>query len=140
MAGTQAQASIVEPEKWLAIIQGWLPTEPRKVGVDFINSVMEAAAAGNPVRRESLERLDGFIVHTDGTTRSGREKYETLLRWRDKWLNDPLDWPAQFERARRFLFWSSELWTKSLARWTRFTWSANSGNSGTRRQQGLAKN
>ena len=94
------QRSTVDPEKWLAIIQGWLPAEPREVGVNFINSVMEAAAAGNSLRRESLERFDGFIVHTDGTTRSGREKFETLLRWRDKWLNDPLDWPPQFERAR----------------------------------------
>jgi hypothetical protein len=100
MATQAEQRSTVDPEKWLAIIQGWLPAEPREVGVDFINSVIEAAAAGNSLRRESLERLDGFIVHTDGTTRSGREKFDTLLRWRDKWLNDPLDWPPQFERAR----------------------------------------
>jgi hypothetical protein len=100
MATQAEQRSTVDPEKWLAIIQGWLPAEPRQVGVDFLKSVMEAAAAGKSVRRESLERLDGFIVHTDGTTRSGREKFERLLRWRDKWLNDPLEWPPQFERAR----------------------------------------
>ncbi len=98
MATQVEQRSTIDPEKWLAIIQGWLPAEPREVGVDFINSVLKAAAAGNSVRRESLERLDGFIVHTDRTTRSGREKFETLLR--DKWLNDPLDWPPRFERAR----------------------------------------
>jgi hypothetical protein len=92
MAGTQAQAST--PAKWLATLHLWVPAEPVEVLVALINSLIEAAG---PTRVGGLEAL---IAHTDGTTRSGREKFERLRQWSDKMRANPLYWPQIFVRQR----------------------------------------
>jgi hypothetical protein len=94
MAGTQAQASTVDPEKWLATLRVWVPTEPLEVLVALINSLIEASG---PAR---VDGLDALIAHTDGTTRSGREKFERLRQWSDKMRADPRYWPQLFVRPR----------------------------------------
>jgi hypothetical protein len=94
MAGTQAQASTVDPAKWLATLRVWVPTEPLEVLVALINSLIEASG---PAR---VEGLDALIAHTDGTTRSGREKFERLRQWSDKMRADPPYWPQLFVRPR----------------------------------------
>ena len=43
MAETQAQASTVDPVKWLATLRVWAPTEPLEVLVALINSLIEAS-------------------------------------------------------------------------------------------------
>jgi hypothetical protein len=60
----------------------------------LINSLIEASG---PAR---VEGLDTLIAHTDGTTRSGREKFERLRQWSDKMRGDPLYWPQLFVRPR----------------------------------------
>ena len=67
-----AQASTLNPEKWLATLRVWVPTEPSENLVAFINSLIEASG---PAR---VNGLDALIAHTEGTTRSGREKFETV--------------------------------------------------------------
>jgi hypothetical protein len=52
MSGTQAQASTVDPARWLATLRVWVPTEPLEVLVASINSLIEAAGAA---RVEGLE-------------------------------------------------------------------------------------
>src|SRR5262245_57274619 len=94
MAGTQAQASTVGPAKWLASLRQWVPAEPLELLVALINSLIEAAG---PVR---VEGLDTLIAHTDGTTRSGREKFERLRQWSDKMRANPLYWPQMLVRSR----------------------------------------
>jgi hypothetical protein len=94
MAGTQAPASTVDPTKWLAILRVWVPTEPSEVLVALINSLIEASG---PAR---VEGLDTLIAHTDGTTRSGREKFQRLRQWSDKMRANPLYWPQLFVRRR----------------------------------------
>src|SRR5262245_11224615 len=94
MAGTQAQASTVDPTKWLATLRVWVPTEPVEVLVALINSLIEAAG---PVR---VQGLDTLIAHTDGTRRSGREKFERLSRWSHKMRASRLYWPQLFVRPR----------------------------------------
>ena len=59
MAGTQAQASTVDPAKWLATLRAWVPTEPLEVLVALINSLIEVSA---PAR---VERLDALIAHRE---------------------------------------------------------------------------
>ena len=51
MAGTQAQASTVDPAKWLAILREWVPSEPLEVLVVLINSLIETSA--QPASRAS---------------------------------------------------------------------------------------
>jgi hypothetical protein len=41
-----------------------------------------------------------LITHTDGTTRSGREKFSRLRQWSDKMRTDPLYWPQFVKRDR----------------------------------------
>jgi hypothetical protein len=94
MAGTQAQASTVDPATWLATLRVWVPNEPLEVLVALINSLI---VASGPARVDSL---DALIAHTDGTTRSGREKFERLRRWSDKMRADPWYWPQRFVRPR----------------------------------------
>jgi hypothetical protein len=94
MAGTQAQASTVDPAKWLATLRVWVPTEPLEVLVALINSLIEASG---PAR---VEGLDTLIAHTEGTTRTGREKFERLRQWSDKMRANPLYWPQLFVRPR----------------------------------------
>jgi hypothetical protein len=94
MAGTQAQASTVDPVKWLATLRVWVPTEPLEVLVALINSLIEASG---PAR---VDGLDALIAHTDGTTRSGREKFERLRQWSDKMRATPQYWPQLFVRPR----------------------------------------
>jgi hypothetical protein len=94
MAGMQAQSPPVDPAKWLAILRVWVPTEPLDVLVDLINSLIEASG---PAR---IDGLDDLIAHTDGTTRSGREKFERLRQWIDKMRADPRYWPPRFVRSR----------------------------------------
>lgn len=94
MTGTQAQESTVNPAKWLATLCEWVPTEPVEVLVALINSLIEASGQAR------VEGLDGLIAHTDGTTRSGREKLERLRQWSDKMRADPRYWPQLFVRLR----------------------------------------
>jgi hypothetical protein len=94
MAGMQAQASTVDPANWLATLRVWVPGERLEVLVALINSLIEASGSG---RREGL---DALIAHTDGTSRSGREKFERLCKWGDKMRADPLYWPQRFVRRR----------------------------------------
>jgi hypothetical protein len=89
-----SRSSVVDPEKWLSILQRWHPREPREVLVDFINDLIEAAGP------QRVERLDVLFVHTDETTRSAREKSEKLRRWRDRMRSDPWFWPQLVERHR----------------------------------------
>ena len=89
-----AQASTLNPEKWLATLRVWVPTEPSENLVAFINSLIEASG---PAR---VNGLDALIAHTEGTTRSGREKFERLRQWSDKMRADPQCWPQQFVRPR----------------------------------------
>jgi hypothetical protein len=60
----------------------------------LINSLIEASG---PAR---VEGLDALIAHTDGTTRSGREKFERLRRWSDQMRANPFYWPQLFVRPR----------------------------------------
>jgi hypothetical protein len=94
MAGIQPQASEVDPAKWLAIVRAWVPAERLETIVALINSVIEASG---PAR---VEGLDALIAHIDGTTRSGREKFERLRQWSDKMRADPRYWPQLFVRPR----------------------------------------
>lgn len=94
MAETRAQESTVDPAKWLAVLRVWVPSEPFKTLVAFINSLIEISG---PAR---VNGLDALIAHTDGTTRSGREKFERLRQWRDKMRADPQYWPQRFVRTR----------------------------------------
>lgn len=94
MAETQAQASTVDPVKWLATLRVWAPTEPLEVLVALINSLIEASG---PAR---VEGLDALIAHTEGTTRSGREKFERSRQWSDKMRAAPPYWPELFVRPR----------------------------------------
>ena len=94
MAGTQAQASTVDPAKWLAILREWVPSEPLEVLVFLINSLIETSG---PAR---VGGLDALIAHIHGTTRSGREKFERLRQWNDKMRADPQYWPQRFVRQR----------------------------------------
>jgi hypothetical protein len=94
MARAQAQTSTVDPAKWLATLRVWVPTEQLEVLVALINSLIEAAG---PAR---VEGLDALIAHTDGTTRSGREKFERLRQWSDKMRAHPPYWPQLFVRLR----------------------------------------
>lgn len=89
-----AQASTLNPEKWLATLRVWVPTEPSENLVAFINSLIEASG---PAR---VNGLDALIAHTEGTTRSGREKFERLRQWSDKMRADPQCWPQRFVRPR----------------------------------------
>jgi hypothetical protein len=65
-----------------------------EVLVAVINSLIEAAG---PVR---VGGLDTLIAHTDGTTRTGREKFERLRQWSDKMRANPLYWPQLYVRPR----------------------------------------
>jgi hypothetical protein len=94
MTGTQAKASTVDPAKWLATLRIWVPTEPLEVLVALINSLIEASG---PAR---VEGLDALIAHTDGTTRSGREKFERLRQWSEKIRAEHPYWPPLFVRPR----------------------------------------
>jgi hypothetical protein len=91
MAGTQAQA---DHAKWLGTLRAWVPTEPSEVLVALIDSLVEASG---PAR---IEALDALIARTDGTTRSGREKFERLRRWSDKIRAEHPFWPQRIERPR----------------------------------------
>jgi hypothetical protein len=91
----QAQASTVDGAKWLAILRAWRPAEPLEVLVAFINSLIAISGQAR------VEGLDALIAHIDGTTRSGREKYERLRRWSDKMRADPRYWPQLFVRPRK---------------------------------------
>jgi hypothetical protein len=59
------RSSIVDPEKWLSILQRWHPREPREVLVDFINDLIEAAGPVTTlpplgaVRRQRGHSCDG---------------------------------------------------------------------------------
>jgi hypothetical protein len=97
MAGMEAQASTVDPGKWLGMIQRWVPAEAREALVDFINSVMEAAAAGNP---ERVGWLDGLIVHLDADRRTGRDKFKWLTQYRDEFREKAWFWPNLRELRR----------------------------------------
>jgi hypothetical protein len=55
--------------------------------IALINSLIEASG---PAR---VDGLDALIAHTDGTTRSGREKFERLRQWSEKMRADPRYWP-----------------------------------------------
>ena len=94
MAGTQAQASTVDPTRWLATLQTWTPAEPLDALVAFINLLINAAG---PAR---VEGLDGLIAHTGATSRSGREKLERLRKWSEKMRAAPQFWPPHFVRRR----------------------------------------
>jgi len=94
MTVSPSQVSTINPGKWLAIVRGWRPAEPLDVLAAFIKSLMENCG---PAR---VEGLDALIAHTDGTTRSGREKFERLRQWGDKMRADPLYWPQRFKRER----------------------------------------
>jgi hypothetical protein len=107
MAGAQAQASTVDPVKWLATMRLWVPTEPMEVLVALINSLLEVSG---PVR---VEGLDGLIAHTDGTTRSGREKFERLRGWSDKMRADPRYWPPTIVRQRSVSIIINEILNRS---------------------------
>ncbi len=82
------------PEKWLRILQRWRPRERLEVLEDFLKSLIKSAGA------QRGERLDDLIVHTDETTRSGREKFDKLRRWRDAMRSDLLFWPHLVKRER----------------------------------------
>src|SRR5215831_1180282 len=86
--------STVNPAKWLATLREWVPAEPVKVPVALIKSLIKVSGPGR------VEGLDGLIAHTDGTTRSGREKIERLRQWNDKMRADPRYWPQLFKRPR----------------------------------------
>ena len=86
--------STVSPAKWLAIVREWVPSEPVEVLVGLIKSLVKASG---PVR---VEGLDSLIAHTDGTTRSGREKFERLRLWSHKMRADPRYWPQLIKRPR----------------------------------------
>src|SRR4029077_15875494 len=94
VTGTQTQESTFNPARWLATLREWVPAEPTEVLVGLINSLIEAS------RRARVEGLDALIAHIDGTTRSGREKFERLRRWSDKMRADPWYWPQRFVRPR----------------------------------------
>jgi hypothetical protein len=94
MTGTQAQESAGNPAKWLTIMREWVPAEPVEALVVFINSLIEASG------RARVDGLDELIAHVDGTTRSGREKFERLRRWSEKMRADPWYWPQRFVRPR----------------------------------------
>jgi hypothetical protein len=94
MAGTQAQASTVDPAKWLATLRVWVPNERLEVLVALINSLIKASG---PAR---VEGLDALIAHTDRTTRSDREKFERLRKWSDKMRAEPQYWPQLVVRPR----------------------------------------
>jgi hypothetical protein len=114
MAGTQDQASTVDPAKWLATLRVWVPTEPLEVLVALINSLIEASG---PAR---VEGLDALIAHTDGTTRSGREKFVRLRQWSDKMRADPPYWPQQFVRPRAVSILIKEILDKASCPLNRF--------------------
>jgi hypothetical protein len=94
VTGTQTQESTFNPARWLATLREWVPAEPSEVLVGLINSLIEASG------RARVEGLDSLIAHTDGTTRSGREKIERLRQWSDKMRADPQYWPQRFVRPR----------------------------------------
>ena len=60
-----SRSSVVDPEKWLSILQRWHPREPREVLVDFINDLIEAAGPVTTlpplgaVRRQRGHSCDG---------------------------------------------------------------------------------
>src|SRR5262249_55592538 len=96
-----------DPAKWLAILRVWVSAEPLEVLVAVINSLIEAAG---PAR---VEGLDTLIAHTDGTTRSGREKFERMREWSDKMRANPLYWPQLFVRPRTVSILINEILDKA---------------------------
>ena len=114
MATQADQRSTVDPEKWLATLRVWVPTEPLEVLVALINSLIEASG---PAR---VDGLDALIAHTDGTTRSGREKFERLRQWSDKMSAEPPYWPQLFVRPRAVSILIKEILDKASRPLDRF--------------------
>ena len=88
------RSSIVDRNSWLSTLQRWHPRKPRKVLIEFIDDLIEAAGP------QRVERLNTLLVHTDKTTRSALEKLDKLARWRDAMRSDPWFWPQLVERDR----------------------------------------
>jgi hypothetical protein len=93
MAATQADASTVDPAKWLATLRGWVPAEPLEDLIALINSLIEASG---PAR---IDGLDALIAH--GRNHPHRpQKFKRLRQWSEKMRADPPYWPQRFVRPR----------------------------------------
>jgi hypothetical protein len=109
-----AQESTINPAKWLASLRKWVPNEPLEVLVALINSLIEASGEAR------IEGLDALIAHTDGTTRSGREKFERLRQWSNKMRANPWYWPPVVVRQREVSILIKEILDKSSRPLDRF--------------------
>ena len=87
------RANIFDPKKWLGILQRWRPRERREVS----KTSLSPSSNFGPITWRAPRRS---ICPHGPTTRSGREKFDRLGRWRDGMRSDPLFWPHLVERDR----------------------------------------
>ncbi|MGO8920050.1 MAG: hypothetical protein ACLQJR_29470 [Stellaceae bacterium] len=79
MAGTPAQASTVDPVKWLAIVRRWCPAAPVEVPITLVKSLIEAAASGCSGQLR-LGLLDDFVLGLDAQLCSNAQKLNKLKK------------------------------------------------------------
>ena len=92
MTGTQAQASTVDPAKWLAIVRRWCPAAPVEVPVTSVKSLIEAAASGSSGQLR-LGLLEDFVLGLDAQLCSNAQKLSKLKMETVRMAADPLRRP-----------------------------------------------
>jgi hypothetical protein len=92
MAGTPAQASTVDPVKWLAIVRRWCPAAPVEIPITLVKSLIEAAASGSSGQLR-LGLLDDFVLGLDVKLCSNAQKLNKLKKETVRMAADPLRRP-----------------------------------------------
>lgn len=92
IAGTQAQASTVDPAKWVAIVRRWCPAAPVAVPITLVNSLIEAAVSGSSGQLR-LGLLEDLVLGLDAQLCSNAEKLNRLKKETVRMAADPLRRP-----------------------------------------------